>query len=97
MRVVTLYTRAGCHLCDEARRVIEGVRKELFFSLIEVDIETDDRLHRAYLERIPVVELDGRELFEYFVDEAGLRDALTAEPVKKSHAAGGGYPLESGR
>ena len=42
------------------------------FALVEVDIEADDALHRAYLERIPVVELDGEELFEYFVDEATL-------------------------
>ena len=69
---VTLYTRPGCHLCDDARAAIERVRERTAFSLVEIDIESDDALHRAYLERIPVVELDGEELFEHFVDEATL-------------------------
>jgi glutaredoxin len=69
---VTLYTRRGCHLCDDARAVIERVRSRTSFSFVEIDIESDDALHRAYLERIPVVELDGEELFEHFVDEATL-------------------------
>ena len=72
MSTVTLYTRPGCHLCDDARAAIERVRERTPFSLVEIDIESDDALHRAYLERIPVVELDGEELFEHFVDEATL-------------------------
>ncbi len=72
MSTVTLYTRPGCHLCDDARAALERVRERTPFSLVEIDIESDDVLHRAYLERIPVVELDGEELFEYFVDEATL-------------------------
>ena len=69
---VTLYTRPGCHLCDDARAALERVCADTPFSLVEIDIESDDALHRAYLERIPVVELDGAELFEHFVDEATL-------------------------
>jgi glutaredoxin len=69
---VTLYTRPGCHLCDDARAAIERVRARAPFRLVEIDIESDDALHRTYLERIPVVELDGEELFEYFVDETML-------------------------
>jgi Glutaredoxin-like domain (DUF836) len=42
----------------------------------EVDIEQDDALHTRYLERIPVVALDGEELFDFFVDEAALRARL---------------------
>ena len=72
MTTVTLYTRPGCHLCDDAREAIQRVRERTRFSLVEIDIESDDALHRAYLERIPVVELDGEELFEHFVDEATL-------------------------
>ena len=90
MRRVTLYSRDGCHLCDEARRALERVRGEVPFELSEVDIESDDRLHRAYLERIPVVELDGRELFEYFVEEDRLREALAAHEVENWPAARGG-------
>ena len=76
MRTVTLYTRAGCCLCDEARHVLERVRTRRPFVLDIVDIETDDALHRRYLERIPVVALDGREAFEYEVDEAALAARL---------------------
>ena len=72
MRTVTLYTRPGCHLCDDARAVLERVRVRAPFTLVEIDIESDDALHRAYLERIPVVALDEEELFEHFVDEATL-------------------------
>jgi glutaredoxin len=73
---VTLYGRPGCHLCDEARAALERVRSETPFSLREVDIERDEELFKRYLERIPVVCLDGEELFEYFVDEAALRRRL---------------------
>ena len=76
MRTVTLYAREGCHLCDDARVVLERVRASHPFRLDEVDIEADDALHARYLERIPVVALDGEELFEYFVDEEALRRTL---------------------
>jgi len=74
--VVVLYTRPGCCLCDEAKELLEDVRRELPFELIERDIEADDVLLRAYLERIPVVTLDGEELFEFVIDEAVLRHRL---------------------
>jgi glutaredoxin len=76
MRTITLYGRPGCHLCDDARAILERVRVELPFELADVDIETDDALHARYLVRIPVVELDGEELFEHFVDEGELRRRL---------------------
>ena len=76
MREVTLYGRPGCHLCEEARAVLERIGAELPFTLVERDIEADDALLKAYLERIPVIALDGDELFEFFVDEAELRRRL---------------------
>lgn len=76
MSVVVLYGRPGCCLCDEARELLEDVRREQPFELIERNIEADDVLLRAYLERIPVVTLDGEELFEFVVDEAVLRHRL---------------------
>ena len=76
VREVVLYGRPGCHLCDEARAVLEGIRHELPFTLIERDIERDEGLFKAYLERIPVIALDGEELFDFFVDEAELRRRL---------------------
>jgi glutaredoxin len=80
VRKVTLYGRDGCHLCDDARDALERVRARAPFVLEEVDISADDGLHRRYLERIPVVCLDGRELFEYFVDEPTLVEALSLAP-----------------
>ncbi|MFL5817953.1 MAG: glutaredoxin family protein [Conexibacter sp.] len=76
MREVVLYGRPGCHLCDDARVVLERMRAELPFALVERDIERDDALFKAYLERIPVIVLDGEELFDFFVDERELRHRL---------------------
>ena len=76
MRTVTLYTRAGCCLCDEAHRALDRVRAGRPFVLEVIDIERDDALHRRYLERIPVVAVDGLEAFEYEVDEASLAARL---------------------
>jgi glutaredoxin len=74
--LVTLYGKPDCHLCDAARAVLERVRRDHGFELVERDITTDDALHRAYLERIPVVVIDGEEAFDLFVDEAELRRRL---------------------
>jgi glutaredoxin len=76
--VVTLYTKPGCHLCVEAHAVLVKIQAELGFQLAELDITSDERLHRAYFERIPVVSVEGDELFEYFVDEGLLRQRLLA-------------------
>jgi glutaredoxin-like protein DUF836 len=78
MRQVVLYTREGCCLCDEARQLLVTVLKEVVppVELQERDIEANDDLFRAYLERIPVVTIDGEEAFELFVDEAELRRRL---------------------
>jgi len=75
-RQVTLYSRPGCCLCDDARAVLERVRAGTGFDLQERNIEDDERLLRAYLERIPVITIDGREAFELLVDEDALRAAL---------------------
>jgi glutaredoxin len=74
---VTLYGRPGCHLCEDARDVLLRVRAEVPFELLEVDIERDDELLKRYLERIPVVCLNGEELFDFEVDEAALRRRLS--------------------
>jgi hypothetical protein len=75
--VVTLYGREGCHLCDEARESILALSRELGdLELREVDIESDDDLFTAYLERIPVVELDGEVVSELELDRHELIRAL---------------------
>ena len=73
---ITLYSRPGCHLCDDALAVLERIRTDTPFALETVNIEDDDALLRAYLERIPVVALDGLEVYDYHVDEADLRARL---------------------
>jgi glutaredoxin len=85
VRVLTLYGKADCHLCDDARRALERVRQDIAFELVERDIEDDAQLLRAYFERIPVVTLDGRELFEFFVDEDALRRALAGPARPGDH------------
>jgi hypothetical protein len=72
MTEVTLFGREGCCLCDEAREVLLRVRDQRPFVLRERDIDGDEALLRAYLERIPVVTIDGVEVFEFFVDEPEL-------------------------
>ncbi len=75
MTELTLYGRPGCHLCDEARDSILGLREQGYaFKLREVDIETDDELLRSHLERIPVVTVDGEVVSELVLD----RDSLVA-------------------
>ena len=72
MRRITLYERQGCHLCEDARAVLDRVGEPYEI----VDIEGSDDLLRRYLERIPVVAVDGEERFDFFVDEEGLRRLL---------------------
>jgi glutaredoxin len=74
---VVLYGRDGCCLCDDARDVLLRVRARKPFALEERDIEQDEDLLRRYLERIPVVTIEGHEAFELFVDEAELESRLS--------------------
>lgn len=69
---VVLYSRLGCHLCDVARQVVEQVRARHAFDLEEVDIETADDLVRDYGLRVPVVAVDGEDVFEIEVDARRL-------------------------
>jgi glutaredoxin len=73
---ITVYTTPDCHLCVEALTILRGLQDELGFDLRELDITTDDALHRVYFERVPVIALNGEELFDYFVDEAVVRERL---------------------
>lgn len=77
MTAVTVYSRPGCHLCEEALAAIAALRAGGYrFELREVDIESDDRLLRRLLERIPVVEVDGEIVSELVLDQARLRARL---------------------
>lgn len=76
MARITVYSKADCHLCEQAMSALRALQPQLGFTLEERDITLDDALHRAYFERIPVVAVDGEELCEHFVSEALLRERL---------------------
>ena len=79
MRTLKVLGRPGCHLCEEAVAVLERLRADPALGdviLEQVDIEADEALLRTYLERIPVIALDGVELYDFAVDEADLRARL---------------------
>lgn len=79
--VVTVYTRPGCHLCEQAIELLAGLdRPDL--RIETVDIETDEELLRRYLERIPVVALDGAELYDFHVDSDDLLRRLERSPAQ---------------
>jgi glutaredoxin len=82
MKIVTLYARPDCHLCDRARTGLEALRAEgQPFELRELDIDSDDGLLRAYLERIPVIEVDGVEVCELGLDLDAVRARLGTVPA----------------
>jgi glutaredoxin len=76
MKRVVLYTRDGCGLCETAKQVLLAERAGTPFELEEIDVEGDDALEMAYGIRIPVVVVDGEELFELVVDPDALSRAL---------------------
>lgn len=78
MKRVTLYHAEGCHLCERAREQVARVRRDVPFELTEVDIGGNPDLEARYREWLPVVEIDGRRAFVYYVDEAAFRRKLGA-------------------
>lgn len=77
MSTVVVYSRPGCHLCEEAIEALVALRKEGYqFELQEVDIESEELLLRRLLEKIPVVEIDGAMVSELILDEAAVRARL---------------------
>jgi glutaredoxin len=76
MNEITLYTRVGCHLCEEAERVLREEQAVAGFGLELVDIDRDPELVRRYGVRVPVVAVDGQDLFEYEVPVDLLRARL---------------------
>jgi len=73
---IRLYSRPGCHLCDDARAVIEAVCAQAATTYEEIDISTDPDLMRVYGEQIPVTFVDGKQHDYWRVDATRLRDAL---------------------
>ena len=76
---VTVFSSAGCHLCERALRVVEEVRVERDFDLEVVAIDGDPELEARYREWLPVVEIDGERAFVYYVRGSDLRRKLDAQ------------------
>ena len=76
MSTVTLYTRVGCHLCDDAKEVIEEVRRTDAFTLEVVDIDRDPALVALYGLEVPVIAVDGKKAFKYRLTAEALRRRL---------------------
>jgi glutaredoxin len=74
---LVLYSRPGCHLCEQALEELLGLHREGYrFELHEVDIESDEELLRRMLERIPVLELNGEVVSELVLDQTSVRARL---------------------
>ena len=74
--LVILYGRPGCHLCSQARSLLDALRLKLGFDVDEIDIESDDALLARYVFEIPVVAIDGVEIARAPIVAARLEDAL---------------------
>ena len=75
---VTLYTRAGCCLCEEAKRVLAGARRRADFDFEELDIDLDPELRRRYNDEVPVVAINQVKAFKYRVDRDEFLKKLAA-------------------
>ena len=73
---VLVYTRPGCHLCDEAREHLEDLAADHVFELDEMDIRRDDQLFERYRYRIPVIVVDGVERLEGRISAEDVRSLL---------------------
>lgn len=79
MRRVTLYTRAGCHLCERVHAAIAEVRRRVGFEFEVLDIDADAALRARYDTEVPVVSIDGVDLFGYAMDAAAFERRLRKE------------------
>ena len=73
---LTLYSKPGCHLCDEMKHVVDAVARRVTLSLEIVDISNDPRLLELYELEIPVLLIDGRKAAKYRVTERDLEERL---------------------
>jgi glutaredoxin len=76
---VIVYSKPGCHLCDEAKEVIKGAQLDDAFELEEINIQTSRELMLKYQFDIPVVTIDGREAFRHRVDTEEFRRLVIGE------------------
>jgi glutaredoxin len=73
---VVIYSKPGCHLCDEAKAAIQASGCDGQFTLEEINIESDSELRRQYRYEIPVITIDGVETFRHRLNSEEFRDAI---------------------
>ena len=76
MTTVTIYSRHGCHLCEDAESTLESLREELNFEIEVIYIEDDSELFRLYSDQVPVIHIDGQHHDFYKVDPTRFRSSL---------------------
>jgi glutaredoxin len=76
MTTITIYSRQGCHLCDDAFNTLESMRKELNFEIEVIDIDQDAELIKLYSDQVPVIHIDGEHHDFYKVDPTRFRSSL---------------------
>jgi len=79
---VIVYSRPGCHLCDEAKSAIEKSNCADRYTLEEVNIESDDELLKKYRYDIPVITIDGVEAFKHTVDPQQFKSRVTQDEAR---------------
>jgi glutaredoxin len=76
MTTITIYSRQGCHLCDDAQNTLESMREELNFEIVVIDIDQDAELIKLYSDQVPVIHIDGIHHDFYKVDPLRFRSSL---------------------
>ena len=76
MTTITIYSRHGCHLCDDAFNALESMREELNFEINVVSIDEDAELFKLYSDQVPVIHIDGIHHDFYKVDPTRFRSSL---------------------
>lgn len=75
---VVLYTRAGCHLCDDAKQLLRQLQRKTPFEFEEIDIDRDPQLQQRYNDEVPVILVHGKKAFKYRIDPAHFLKRLNA-------------------
>ena len=78
-RRVVVYTKPGCHLCEDALALLRELRAEFSLTIEEINIERDPGLHKKYFDQIPVLVIDNRQTLAAPIRVEDVRDALMAE------------------
>ncbi len=76
MTQITIYSRTGCHLCDDAQKILESMQKELNFEIEVIDIDESAELIKLYSDQVPVIHIDGLHHDFYKVDPDRFRSSL---------------------